>query len=170
MKTAEELHEKLKNITRGLDYDIVIIDTPPSLCWLTESALIAADFSLISATPEFYSVKGLERLSQFIETLAKRHPLEILGVMLSFWNPRGKNNKAFMEVIENTFPGKLLETKIRRDIQISEAAIFGESVFDVAKDSRASEDYLNVTREVLHRLSTFEIESQCDEESCLNFV
>lgn len=163
-------HERLKNITSHLDYDIVIIDTPPSLCWLTESALIAADFSLISATPEFYSIKGLERLSQFIDTLSKRHPLEILGVVLSFWNPRGKNNKAFMEVIEKTFPGKLLEAKVRRDIQISEAAIFGESVFDVAKDSRASEDYLNVTKEVLHRLSNeYRIEEK-SEESRLHFV
>ncbi|MEI6532013.1 MAG: AAA family ATPase, partial [Chlamydiota bacterium] len=59
-------HERLKKLIETLDYDYVIIDTPPSLCWLTESSLIAAQDTLICATAEFYSVKGLERLSQFI--------------------------------------------------------------------------------------------------------
>src|SRR5262249_7430480 len=70
-------HERLKEIIAPLPYDIVIIDTPPSLCWLTESALIAAEHTLICATPEFYSVKGLERLSQFVESLGQRHPLNV---------------------------------------------------------------------------------------------
>jgi len=145
-------HEKLKIILKDLDYDCVLIDTPPSLCWLTESALIAANYTLISATPEFYSVKGLERLSQFIEGISERHPLNVLGVALSFWNTRGKNNQAFMDLIENTFPGKLLPTKIRRDISISEAAIYGKPVFDTAPSCRAAEDFLSLTHEILARL------------------
>ncbi|MBS0655936.1 MAG: AAA family ATPase, partial [Verrucomicrobia bacterium] len=60
-------HERLKVVLRPLKYDYVIIDTPPSLCWLTESALIASTYSLVCATPEFYSVKGLQRLSHFME-------------------------------------------------------------------------------------------------------
>jgi chromosome partitioning protein len=145
-------HEKLKEILKDLDYDCILIDTPPSLCWLTESALIAAHHTLISATPEFYSVKGLERLSQFIDGISERHPLNVLGVALSFWNARGKNNQAFMDLIENTFPGKLLPTKIRRDISISEAAIYGKPVFDSAPSCRAVEDYLSLTNEILARL------------------
>jgi chromosome partitioning protein len=145
-------HEKLKTILQGLEYDYVLIDTPPSLCWLTESALIAANYTLISATPEFYSVKGLERLSQFIDSISERHPLHVLGIALSFWNARGRNNKTFMDLIENTFPGKLLQTKIRRDISISEAAIYGRPVFDCAPACRAAEDYLALTKEILSRL------------------
>jgi len=147
-------HERLKKILSNLEYDYVLIDTPPSLCWLTESALIAADSTLISATPEFYSVKGLERLSQFIETIAGRHPLDVLGVVMSFWNVRGKNNVAFIDLIEHTFPGKLCNTKIRRDISISEAAIFGKPVFDTNPSSRAAEDYLALTEEVVHKLGS----------------
>lgn len=145
-------HEKLKTILSTLKYDFVIIDTPPSLCWLTESALIAADHALIAATPEFYSVKGLERLSQFVGSIAKRHPLNVLGVVLSFWNPRGKNSLAFRDLIERTFPGKLFDTKIRRDITISEASIFGKSVYDVSPKSRASCDYRSITSELVKRL------------------
>ncbi|NGX61680.1 MAG: Chromosome partitioning protein ParA [Chlamydiae bacterium] len=145
-------HERLKSLLSTLPYDFILIDTPPSLCWLTESALIAADHTLICATPEFYSVKGLERLSQFIESIGQRHPLDVLGVSLSFWNTRGKNNTAFADHIEATFPGKLLQTKIRRDIQVSEAAIMGKPVFASAPSSRAAEDYLSLTNELIARL------------------
>lgn len=145
-------HERLRAILRPLNYDYVLIDTPPSLSWLTESALIAAHSTLVCATPEFYSVKGLERLSQFIHTVSQRHPLNILGVTLSFWNTRGKNNQNFMDVVDRTFPGKVLSTKIRRDISVSEAAIFGKPVFESAPSSRAAEDYLSLTNEILTRL------------------
>jgi chromosome partitioning protein len=145
-------HEKLTKVLKDVPYDIVLIDTPPSLCWLTESALIAANFTLIAATPEFYSIKGLERLSQFIATISQRHPLSILGVSLAFWNTRGKNNQAFIDLIESTFPGKLLKTKIRRDISISEAAIYGKPIFDSFPTCRAAEDYLSLTHEIITKL------------------
>lgn len=145
-------HERLKEILNPLSYDVIIIDTPPSLCWLTESALIAANQSLVCATPEFYSIKGLQRLSEFMTTINQRHPFNILGVALSFWNPRGKSNETFLEVIEATFPEKLFLSKIRRDISVSEASVHGKPIFDVAPASRAAEDYLSLTKELLTRM------------------
>lgn len=147
-------HERLREIIKDVSYDYVIVDTPPSLCWLTESAMIAAKHTLVCATPEFYSVKGLDRLSQFMESINQRHPLNVLGVLLSFWNARGKNNSAFLEVIERTFPKKLLKTKVRRDINISEASIHGKPLFDIVPDSRAAEDYEAITKELIKRLQT----------------
>lgn len=145
-------HERLKEILSNLPYDFVLIDTPPSLCWLTESALIASQFSLVCATPEFYSVKGLQRLSLFINNISERHATKVLGVSLSFWNPRGKSNDAFLDVIEQTFPKKILQTKVRRDIAVSEATIYGKPIFDTAPSSRASIDYTALTQELLKRL------------------
>lgn len=145
-------HERLKDLVKGLSYDFVIIDTPPSLCWLTESALIAATEALVCATPEFYSVKGLQRLGLFMNNIAERHPFNILGVALSFWNARGKSNQAFIEVIEGTFPGKTLDSKVRRDSAVHEASIYGRPVFEVASKSRAAEDYRALAEEVLDRL------------------
>ena len=144
-------HERLKEILRDLPYDFVFIDTPPSLCWLTESSLIASNYSLVCATPEFYSVKGLQRLSLFINNISERHGTKVLGVALSFWNPRGKSNDAFIKVIEQTFPGKLLQAKIRRDIAVSEATIYGKPIFETAPASRASVDYAELTSEILMR-------------------
>lgn len=145
-------HERLKEILRELPYDVILIDTPPSLCWLTESALIASEFSLVCATPEFYSVKGLQRLSLFINNISERHGTKILGVALSFWNPRGKSNEAFLKVIEQTFPGKLLQAKVRRDIAVSEATIYGKPIFETSPKSRASVDYMALTKELLERV------------------
>jgi len=64
-------HERLKEILSNLPYDFVLIDTPPSLCWLTESALIASQYSLVCATPEFYSVsnRGVNFISMTIPNL-----------------------------------------------------------------------------------------------------
>lgn len=145
-------HERLRDIVKDAGYDFTIIDTPPSLCWLTESALIAAQHTLVCATPEFYSVKGLERLSQFVDSISQRHPLNVLGVVLSFWNDRGKNNTAFLDVIDRTFPNKLLKSKVRRDISVSEASIYGKPLFDTAPTSRAAEDYIEISKEILKRL------------------
>ena len=145
-------HERLKEILRNLTYDFILIDTPPSLCWLTESSLIAAHYSLVCATPEFYSVKGLQRLSLFINNISERHGTKVLGVALSFWNTRGKSNDAFLQVTEQTFPGKLLQAKVRRDIAVSEATIYGKPIFETAPKSRASLDYMALTSEILTRL------------------
>jgi len=144
-------HERLKEILRDLPYDFILIDTPPSLCWLTESSLIASHFSLVCATPEFYSVKGLQRLSLFINNISERHGTKVLGVALSFWNPRGKSNDAFLKVIEQTFPGKLLQAKVRRDIAVSEATIYGKPIFETSPKARASSDYMDLTSEILMR-------------------
>lgn len=145
-------HEKLRSLLSPLKYDCIIIDTPPSLCWLTESALIAAHHTLICTTPEFFSVKGLTRLSQFVESIGQRHPLDILGVLLSFWNPRGKSNSAFLDVIEQTFPKKLLDARVRRDVAVSEASVIGKPVFETNPDSRAAEDYRALSKELLKRM------------------
>ena len=148
-------HERLKHHLHSLPYDIILIDTPPSLSWLTESALIAASSVLVAVTAEFYSVKGLERLSEFIHTVGERHPLNILGVILSFWNPRGKNNSSFLKVIDHTFPNSCFTSKIRRDIAVSEAAVHGKPLFEIPRllsQSRAAEDFQNLAKEVALKL------------------
>jgi len=145
-------HERLKQEIKDLPYDYILIDTPPSLCWLTESALIAANYALITATPELYSIKGLQRLGFFINNVSERHSLHVLGITLSFWNPRGKSNADFQEVIDSIFPEKLLKAKIRRDIAVSEASIIGKPLFLTAPKSRAAEDYKALTKEILRRM------------------
>lgn len=164
-------HERLRDILAPLNYDFVLIDTPPSLCWLTESAMIAAKWALVCATPEFYSVKGLDRLSQFIASIGERHTLDVIGVLLSFWNSRGKSNKAFLEVIDQTFPNKALKAKIRRDIQVSEASVFGKPLFLSAPQARAADDYKQAAKELIKRFESKaalhgDVHEQCELATC----
>jgi chromosome partitioning protein len=56
-----------------------------------------------------------------------------------------------MDVIERVFPNKLLESKVRRDISVSEASVYGKPIFEVSPKSRAAEDYLLMTEEILKR-------------------
>jgi len=148
-------HERLKAILENVSYDYILIDTPPSLCWLTESALIAAHHAIVCATCEFYSIKGLERLSEFLNTISERHRMQVLGVVISFWNSRGKNNSGFINVIDRAFPQKCFEAKVRRDAQVSAASLYGKPLFEVPKftrESRACDDFQLLAKEILVRL------------------
>ena len=87
-----------------------------------------------------------------MQQISKRHPFQVLGVALSFWNARGKSNDTFLNVIEETFPGKVLSAKIRRDVTVSEASVHGKPVFEVAPKTRAAEDYYDLAKEILTRL------------------
>ncbi len=144
-------HERLRRAIKKLDYDFIFIDTPPSLGWLTQSAFFASNYSLIAAVPEPYSILALNRLQEYHEKIGGHHSLEILGVVLSFWDERGATNQAFVTAIDQAFPGKLFETKIRRDICVSRSVLRGKPVCDVYPESRAAYDYERLAAEVLKR-------------------
>ena len=146
-------HERLKKALQKLDYDYIFIDTPPSLGWLTQSAFFAANHSIICAVPEPYSILALNRLKEYHERIQEHHKLEVLGVILSFWDIRGSTNNAYVNAIETAFPGKLFEAKIRRDITVSRAVLQGKSVFEAYPASRAAYDFERLGDEFIRRMS-----------------
>jgi chromosome partitioning protein len=145
-------HERLKRKIQNIDYDYVFIDTPPSLGWLTQSALFAADYSLICAVAEPYSLMALNRLKEIHLQIKEHHPIEILGVILSFWDERLNTNQNYIDAIQSALEGKLFQSKIRKDILVSRAVLQGSSTFDLSKGSRASLDFRNLAEEILERL------------------
>ena len=146
-------HERLRRAVKDLDYDFIFIDTPPSLGWLTQSAFFAANYSLIAAVPEPYSILALNRLQEYHEKISGHHSLDILGVVLSFWDERGATNQAFVNAIDVAFPNKLFDTKIRRDISVSRSVLRGKPVCDVYPDSRAAYDYERLAAEVIKKIT-----------------
>lgn len=146
-------HEKLRRAIRQLDYDYCLIDTPPSLGWLTQSAFYAANSSLICATPEPYSLLGLYRLKEYHSSIQENHPLRILGVLLTFWDKRGFANDLYISSIENSFPGKILNTKVRRDMAVNKAIFKEKPAIEIAPHSRVVEDYICLSEEILKRTS-----------------
>ncbi len=151
-------HERVRRELMKIkeDYDFCFIDTPPSLGWLTQSAFFASDYSIVCAIPEAYSVIALERLKDFHETINEHHSVEVLGVLMTFWNERGAINKELLESIEDSFPKKIFKMKVRRDIVVSRAVFEGKPVFDIETGSRAADDYKALSEEFLDRFKKIE--------------
>lgn len=145
-------HERLRRSLDGLNYDFVFIDTPPSLGWLTQSAFFAANYSIICAVPEPYSILALNRLKEYHERIQEHHKLEILGVILTFWDARGATNAAFERAIEGAFEDGLFDAKVRRDVSVSRAVLKGEPVCIAYPQCRAAYDYQLLAAEFLKRI------------------
>lgn len=147
-------HEKVRKALKKVneEYDFCFIDTPPSLGWLTQSAFFASDYSVVCAIPEAYSVIALERLKEFHDSINEHHVVEVLGIVLTFWNERGAINAELLDAIEETFPGKTLKSKIRRDMVVSRAVFEGLPVLDFDPTSRATQDYKVLAEEFLDRI------------------
>lgn len=145
-------HERLGSLLQGLDYDYCFIDIPPSFGWLTRSAFYASSYSLICAVPEPYSMLALGRLKTYHEDVCKRHDIRILGVLLSFWDNRTATNDSFIEGIEAIFPGKVFNSRIRKDISVNRAILEGMPVFKTHSQSRVAEDYKQLAKEFLDKI------------------
>jgi len=147
-------HERLRNSLKrvGDSYDFCFIDIPPSLNWLCRSAFYAANYSLICAIPEPFSILAMDRLSKYHDAINRNHKIDVLGVLLSFWDDRSCINDALLQGIEMSFNGKIFETKVRRDKAIPKAVLDGKPVFLTEKSSRAARDYQGLTEELLNKL------------------
>lgn len=149
-------HERLRRALKSVenDFDYCFIDTPPSLGWLTQSAFFSSQQSIICAIPEAFSIIALHRLREFHDSILEYHQIAVCGVILSFWDGRGAINAEFVEEINSSFPGKLFDSKIRRDVTVSRAVLQGKTVLETDPKCRAAEDYFALTKEFLKRVET----------------
>lgn len=147
-------HERLRRVLKELDgeFDYCFLDTPPSLGWLTQSAFFASHKSIICAIPEAFSVIALRRLKEFHSSIQQYHNIEVFGVVLSFWDERGAVNDDFLEEIDRSFPDKLFRFKIRRDVAVSRSVLQGKPVIESDPSGRASNDYMDLTREFVDKV------------------
>ena len=147
-------HERLRHAIKKINnhYDFCIIDIPPSLNWLCRSAFYAADYSLICAIPEPFSILAMQRLAKYHYSVNRYHKINVLGVVLSMWNKRSCLNEPLLKEIDLAFPGKTLKTKIRKDKSVPKSIFDGKPCFLTHKMSRASKDYQELAEDVLARL------------------
>lgn len=124
------------------DFDVALIDTPPSLGLLTLNALTAAEAVLIPTQPQVVDLRGL-RL--FLDTLkniqAELNPeLEILGILVTFYDRRLTHHQAAMEAMRDAgLP--LLPVMIGRSIRVAEAAAHSETVVTYEPRNPQAEAY-----------------------------
>lgn len=154
---AEHRFSRLKTAIDSLkdEYDMVIIDSPPSLSLLTVNGLIAAKYVLLPVQAEFYALEGLGQLLETMKLVRKgmNPTLELLGVLPTMIDSRTTLSGQVHAEIKKHFPGKVFETTIPRNIRLAEAPSHGVPVGVYDKFSKGARAYKALAKEVVGRVS-----------------
>jgi chromosome partitioning protein len=138
------------------DYEVILIDCPPSLGLLTVNALVAADRALITAEAQYFALQGVEQAMEVVE-LARdslNPKLSLLGVLLNLADMRTVHSREALESLKERFGEQVFDSVIRASIAYAESAERARSILDHRPDLGA--DYLAVAGELLARLDGFE--------------
>jgi len=134
-------------------FDVILIDCPPSLNMLTVNALVAADSVLIPMQCEYYALEGLSALLSTIEQIrsAVNPGLELEGILRTMFDPRNNlANEVGAQLIMH-FGDKVFRTIIPRNVRLAEAPSFGKPVLLHDKESRGALAYLALAGEMIRR-------------------
>jgi chromosome partitioning protein len=138
------------------EYEIVLVDCPPSLGLLTVNALVAADYALVTAEAQYFALQGVEQAMEVIEVArdSLNDELELLGVLMNLADMRTVHSREAKASLTERFGEKLFGTSVRSSIAYAESAERAVSILDHRPDLGA--DYLAVADEVLERLPGME--------------
>ncbi len=146
---------RLKNVLKGLQgiYDIILIDTPPTLSTLTVNALISSSDIIIVVESQYFSIQGLETILGFINeyTSLLNIELNILGMLVTKLN-RTKLRTHISNAIGKSYNDLVFETKIRESSSLGEAQARRKDIFSYDPNSNGAVDYAGFTKEVINRL------------------
>ncbi|HPL93134.1 MAG TPA: AAA family ATPase [bacterium] len=147
------LSQKLKNVENNFDY--IIIDCPPSLGLLTINALVASKYVLIPVQAEYYALEGLGQLVQTIDLVKSylRADLEILGAVLTMYDKRNRLSRDIRYDLERNFPHRVMETIIPRNVRLSEAPSYSQTIADYDAGSPGARAYSWLASEIISTLS-----------------
>jgi chromosome partitioning protein len=136
------------------DYDLVLIDCPPSLGLLTLNALIAAQSVLVPLQCEFFALEGLSQLLQTIERVrANFNPtLNIHGVVLTMYDKRNRLSEQVAADVRSCLGDVVYDTVIPRNVRVSEAPSHGKPALLYDHRCPGSEAYMRLASEMLRRL------------------
>lgn len=142
---------KMALMTCRLSYDYILIDCPPALSLITVNSLVAADTVLIPMTAEFLSLEGLSQLYETIKIVKSKYNagLNIEGILFTMYDNRLNLSLQVVEEVQKYFPNQVFETKIPRNVRLSEAPSHGKPVFYYDRSSRGSEAYEMLAHEML---------------------
>jgi chromosome partitioning protein len=134
------------------DYEVILIDCPPSLGLLTVNALVAADRALITAEAQYFALQGVEQAMEVVELARESlNPrLALLGVLLNLADMRTVHSREALVSLKERFGAEVFDSVIRTSIAYAESAERARSILDHRPDLGA--DYLALAAEVLDRL------------------
>lgn len=138
--TADSIIKALRSL--NTNYDFVVIDTPPSLNVLTESALKAADDLIIPIQPSPFSLQGIGSLNGFVKSVNPK--INVVGLLLVGINERTNLGREFIEIFKKTAKNngtKLFKAMIHNSVAIPESQINNSTIYDHAPNSTVAKDY-----------------------------
>jgi chromosome partitioning protein len=152
---AEHRFTRLKTaLAQCTQYDVIVIDSPPSLSLLTVNGLIASKYVLLPVQAEFYALEGLGQLLETMQLVRKQlnKDLELLGVLVTMMDARTTLSNQVHAEIKKHFPGKVFDTTIPRNVRIAEAPSHGLPVGAYDRWSKGARAYKALTKEVIKRI------------------
>jgi len=148
-KREFKLKEALSAIKN--EYDYILIDCAPSLGLITLNALVAADSVIIPIQCEYFALEGLGKLLNTIKSVQKIHnsTLDIEGLLLTMYDSRLRLSNQVVEEVKKHFQNMVFNTIIQRNVRLSEAPSFGESIIAYDATSKGAINYINLANEIL---------------------
>ena len=144
---------KLKQCLKPIlnDYEYIIVDCPPSLGLLTINSLTASNGFIVPLQTEYFAMEGLAQLLKTVEMInSSINPeLELTGIVLTLFDTRNNLHKQVSEEIRAHFEGKVFNSVIPRNIKLSECPSFGKPIILYDIESKGSEAYLSLAKEVI---------------------
>ena len=142
---------KMQLLTVKNDYDFILIDCPPALGSLTINALVASDSIIVPMLEEFFALEGLSQLVNTIKIVKNNYnpSLDIEGILFTMFDGRLNVANDVVAEVEKYFPNKVFQTKIPRNVRISEAPSHGKPVMYYDKASKGTEAYILLGLELL---------------------
>lgn len=137
------------------DYDFILIDCAPSLGLLTLNALTAADSVLIPIQCEYFALEGLGKLLNTIKSVQKIHNpnLDYEGLLLTMYDSRLRLSNQVVEEVQKHFNDMVFQTIIQRNVRLSEAPSYGESIINYDAGSKGASNYLSLANEIISKNS-----------------
>ncbi len=137
------------------NYDVVIIDTPPTLGLITVNALVASTHLIIPIQSSYFALEGTDDLLETIERIkARPNPqLEVLGVVVTLHDRRTTLSRDIYDQICNVFGDKVFDTTISKSVRLEESPAYRESIFTFAPTSSGATEYASLCNEVIKRVN-----------------
>lgn len=142
---------KMQVLTVKDDYDFIFIDCPPALGLLTLNGLTAADELIIPMLAEYYALEGLTQLMNTLRLVKNNYnpSLAICGILFTMYDQRLNVSKQVVDEVAKYFPNQIFETKIPRNVRLSEAPSYGTPVMYYDKTSKGALFYELLGLEIL---------------------
>ncbi len=132
-------------------FDVVIIDCPPTLGLLTINSLVASNRVIIPVQTQYYAIKGLTALIKVINTIKLKlnHDLEVLGLLPTFFDGRTVLAREMLENLRGLGDHRVFSTMIKNTVKLGEAPLTGKPVTEYATNSSAARAFRDLAQEVI---------------------